>query len=284
MEYMSIYKQLNDPEWLRQKYEVENLSALQISKLAGCKTSNSVRQSLIKFGMPLRSRRDAQVIGRDDNLIIDSEILAGTLLGDASLQKSSKTSLIAAPYYTKKCKWEDYSHHVGRQFSKSGKVLLTFEEVFLQRKRWNANCEYYVFRTLSSSLLTPWYSKWYPSGQKIVPIDLVLTPKSILYWFLDDGYSTWRNRTNEVCGNRDNKTYTQRTKQVLMGFCSESFTKQENDYLCEEIGRLGIGASVRKCNSGSGWRIFISQESTNSFFDLIGECPVDSLKYKWKRI
>ncbi len=281
---MSIYKQLNDPEWLRQKYEVENLSALQISKLVGCKTSNSVRQSLIKFGMSVRSRRDAQVIGRDDNLIIDSEILMGTLLGDASLQKSSKTSLIAAPYYTKKCKWEDYSYHIGKQFSKSGEVHLTFEEVFLQRKRWNANCEYYVFRTLSSLLLTPWYSRWYPSGQKIVPPDLILTPKSILYWFLDDGYSTWRNREKEVCGTRNNKTYPQRTKQVIMGFCSESFTKQENEFLCNQLVRMGIKASVRKCNSGSGWRIFIGQESTNSFFDLIGKCPVDSLKYKWKRI
>ena len=283
MEYMSIYKQLDDPEWLHQKYEVETLSALQISKLAGCKTSNSARQALIKYGIPLRSYRDAQVIGRGDNLIIDEEVLTGTLLGDGSLQKSSKTSLIAAPYYTKKCKWEDYSLHVGGCFTKSGGVHLTFEKAFLQRKRWSANCEYYVFRTLSSSLLTPWYSKWYPSGQKVVPKDLVLTPRTVLYWFLDDGYSTWRNREGEVCKSRGNKTYPQRTKQVILGFCSESFTKQENDFLRKKLERMGIGASVRKCNSGSEWRIFIDQSVANAFFDLIGECPVDSLKYKWKR-
>jgi hypothetical protein len=280
---MSIYKQLNDPEWLHQKYEVENLSTLQISKLVGCKTPNSTRQALIKFGVPLRSRRDAQIIGRDDNLVIDEEVLTGTLLGDGSLQKSSKTSLIAAPYYTKKCKWEDYSHHVGRCFSKSGDPRLTFEQVFLKRKRWNANCEYYVFRTLSSLLLTSWYSKWYPSGKKIVPTDLVLTPRTVLYWFLDDGYSCYRHREKEVCRSRGNKAYPQRTKQVILGFCSESFTKQENDLLCKKLEGLGIGASVRKCNSGSGWRIFIDQSAANDFFDLIGECPVDSLKYKWKQ-
>lgn len=280
---MSIYKQLNDREWLLQKYAVENLSALQISKMLGCKTSNSVRQALVKLGIPIRSYRDAQVIGRDDNLIIDKEVLVGTLLGDGSLQKSSKTSLVAAPYYTKKCKWEDYSHHIGKCFSKSGEVNLTFEKAFLQRKKWNTNCEYYVFRTLSSVSLIPWYSKWYPMGQKVVPKDLVLTPRAMLYWFLDDGYSTWRNREEEVCRSRNNKTYPQKTKQVILGFCSESFTKQENDILCKKIAELGIGASVRKCNTGTGWRLFIDQTSTNDFFDLIGECPVESLKYKWKR-
>ena len=142
---MSKYELLNNPEWLLQKYRVEALSALQISKLVGCKTSNSVRQALMKFGVSLRSYREAQTIGRDDTVVIDNEILTGTLLGDASLQKSSKTSLIAAPYYTKKCKWEDYSKHVGEYFTKIGDVRLTLEQVFLKRKRWNVNCEYYVF-------------------------------------------------------------------------------------------------------------------------------------------
>lgn len=281
---MSIYEQLNDREWLRQKYVIENLSSLQISKMIGCKNSNSVRQALRKFDIPIRSYRDAQVVGRDDNLVIDEEVLNGTLLGDGSLQKSSKTSLIAAPYYTKKCKWEDYSNHIGKCFSKSGEVNLTFETTFLKRKRWSANCEYYVFRTLSSVSLTPWYSMWYPMGQKVVPKNLVLTPKTMLYWFLDDGYSTWRNREGEICRNRGNKAYPQKTKQVIMGFCSESFAKQENDFLCEKIKKMGIGASVRKCNTGTGWRLFIDQTSTNDFLDLIGRCPIDSLKYKWKQI
>lgn len=282
MEYMSIYKKLNDPEWLHQKYVIENLSALKISKLIGCKTSNSVRQSLIKFGIPIRSYREAQIIGRDDNLIINEEVLVGTLLGDASLQKSSKKSQIAAPYYTKKYKWEDYSYHVGKFFSKNGNPHITFEESFLQHKQWNSHCEYYVFRTLSSELLKPWYSKWYPVGRKVVPCDLVLNAKTMLYWFLDDGYSTWRNRSGEICKNRGNKKYPQRVKQVMLGFCSESFTKQENDFLCEKIKQLGIRASVRKSWAGTKYRIFIDQCNTNEFFELIGECPVDSLKYKWK--
>lgn len=279
---MSIYKQLNDREWIYQKYVIENFSALRIAKMVGCKTSNSVRQALQKFNIPIRSYRDAQVVGRDDNLIVDEEVLVGTLLGDGSLQKSSKTSSIAAPYYTKKCKWEDYSNHIGKIFSKSGEVNLTFEKVFLQRKRWSANCEYYVFRTLSSSLFIPWYSQWYPSGKKVIPANLCLTPRIMLYWFLDDGFSTWRNRTGEISHNRNNKVYSQKTKQVILGFCSESFTREENEFLCCRIERLGLGTSLRKCNSGTGWRIFISQESTNDFFDLIGECPVQSLKYKWK--
>lgn len=280
---MSIYNQLNDRDWIYQKYVVENLSALNISKLIGCKTSNSVRQALSKFGIPIRSYREAQVVGRDDNVIIDGEVLAGTLLGDGSLQKSSKISQVAAPYYTKKCKWEDYSLHIGKMFSKSGEVNLTFETSILKRKRWDVNCEYYIYRTLSSQLFSQWYSQWYPSGQKIVPKDLRLTPRMILYWFLDDGFSTWRNREGEISHNRNNEIYLQKTRQVILGFCSESFSKEDNEFLCNGLKKLGLESSVRKCNSGTGWRIFISQISVNTFFDLIGECPIESLKYKWKR-
>lgn len=279
MDYtMSEYELLNNKIWLEDQYLNKKISAKRISEFVGCKTSNSVRQALIKFDIPLRSYRDAQIIGRDDNLIIDEEVLSGTLLGDGSLQKSSKTSSTAAPYYTKKCKWEDYSLHIGKYFNKSGDINLSFQEQFLQRNKWNSVCEYYVFRTLSSNLLIPWYEKWYPSKnnyKKVVPIDLILTPKIILYWFLDDGYSTWRNREKEK--------YKQNTKQVICGFCSESFTKQENEFLCKELKKLNINSSVRKCNSGgSGWRIFIDQFNTNNFFNLIGNCPVDSMKYKWK--
>lgn len=45
---------LNDPNYLRQKYEVEELNASQVAKLIGC-TSGAVGDALVRFGIPKRT-------------------------------------------------------------------------------------------------------------------------------------------------------------------------------------------------------------------------------------
>ncbi len=116
--------------------------------------------------------------------------------------------------------------------------------------------------------------------KKLVPRDIIINPTVLLHWFLDDGFSTLRDRNQEYL----NKGWKQRTKQVIVGFCSESFSKEDNEFLANEIAKIGIGCYVGKCNSGTGYRIFINQKDTNKFFAIIGPPPVKSLEYKWKII
>jgi len=40
--------------------------------------------------------------------------------------------------------------------------------------------------------------------------------------------------------------------------------------------------NVRKANSGTGWRIYIPQSQVEMFYEIIGDCPVSSMEYKWK--
>jgi len=52
------------------------------------------------------------------------------------------------------------------------------------------------------------------------------------------------------------------------------------EYLISELNRLGIKSSLRKVKCGTGWHIRVSSTQVNDFFDLIGECPVESMQYK----
>lgn len=281
-----VYENLNNKEWLYQKYFIEKLSTLQISNIVGAKQSNSVRQAILRFGWSPRNYREGIVRNKNDCLIINKNVIDGSLLGDCSLGISNKNSKFARPYLHKKNKYRDHLIWFATQILPVDNIII---KEITHSLKYNNNVKYYnlySFRTQSSDKLLEFYTRWYPVNNgytKVVPRDIILTPTVLLHWFLDDGYSCWRNRDGEICKGRNNKAYPQKTKQIILGFCSESFTKEENDFLCENIKKMGIGASVRKSNGGTGWRLFIDQLSTNDFFDLIGECPVDSLKYKWKR-
>lgn len=273
------YPQLNNKDWLVEQYIDKKISINQIAKTMGCKASNSVRQALIRFEIPLRNYREAQIVNRIDDFIINQEVIDGTLLGDASLNKHSKTSDVSAPYYIKKSKWEEYSLHIGNFLSKSKTPNITYESYELEYKYRTSHVEYTTLRTESSDLLFPFYERWYPASnnyKKVVPSDLKLTPTSILYWFLDDGSTSYRKRNYQ-------NSWTQNVSQVRLTFCSESFTKDENEFLSQQINGFGISSRVIKSQWGSNWRIMVNQKSVNDFFDLIDECPIDCMQYKWKR-
>lgn len=281
-----IYKELNDKEWLYKKYFVDKLSTLQIAELVGAKEPNSVGQALKRFGWSLRNHRDGIIRNTEDFVIINKDFIDGSLLGDCSLGISNKNSDLTRPYLHKKNKYKDHLMWFAEQICPSSHITIKEVTHSIKYKDVIKHHKLFTFRTQSSNKLLEFYKRWYPSNnnyKKIVPTDLILTPTMILNWFLDDGSSTWRDRDGEICKSRNNASYPQKTKQVIVSFCSESFTKEENEFLCNQIKNFGINASVIKTSGGTGWRISIGQSSTNDFFNLIGECPVPSLAYKWKR-
>jgi len=284
MDYMmrkSIYSELNDKDWIHRKYFVENLSTIKIAKLVGASSPNSVRQAIIKFGFRPRNFREGIINGKKDLLIENREVIDGSLLGDSSLNIFNKKSKICCPYLVKKNKYEDHLLWFAGHLLPQDQINLKEEHHVIVWKGKESKCKTFVFRTLSSNKLKKYYKRWYPKEnnyRKLVPRDVKITPKLLLHWFLDDGYSTWRNRNKEM----SEKGWKQNKKQVLAGFCSESFSKLDNIFLINKIKQLGINCRLVKSQQGTGWRIKIDQTNTNKFFDLIGPCPIASLKYKWK--
>ncbi len=126
----SIYPELNNKEWLEQKYLVEKLSTLVIAKIIGAKQSNSVRQALIKFNIPLRDRREGQVVNRIDNVLLNIEVITGSLLGDTGLNISNKNSEYCAPYLYKKNKFLDHLSWFSQFVTKDSPINIKEEKYF----------------------------------------------------------------------------------------------------------------------------------------------------------
>jgi len=264
------YPQLNDKDWLHQKYVVEQLSTVKIGELVGAKRANSVRQALIRQGIPVRSVSDGLTCNREnDFFVLNQEVIEGCLLGDGFLRAHNPDSDNSYPYFSKRNINYDHIAYVAKNvFSKNWKQRVRENNEKFEARR------YVIFslRSYSHKELKPLFNRWYIDGTKIVPEDIDLTPTVLLHWFMDDGNSYQRRKESK-------------TKQVDITFCCESFSKSEQIVLCDKLkDGYGIDSSIRKCQWGSGWRIHLSQNPTKIFYDVIGKCPVKSMEYKWKHI
>lgn len=277
----SKYKLLNDKDWLYKKYITEGFSTVEIAHLAGIKQPNSVRQFLIKHEIPVRDVSDGLTYMRaDDGLILNHhsvQVIEGGLLGDSSMWSYNWHSNLSYPMLKRKNKHLDHVQYVATEMGISHSRIKS-EIAKLNGKKY----KHYVFKTLVHKELLSMYRKWYPSENnfvKSVPSDFVLTPISLLHWYMDDGTSSYRIRSEPQYKSGE---WKQRVKSIRLSFCSESFTRSENEFLVEQLKKLGVTAQVIPYPSGTGWRIKIPSSKTHDFFDVIGPCPVSSLAYRWK--
>jgi hypothetical protein len=113
-------------------------------------------------------------------------------------------------------------------------------------------------RTLSHTVFASLRERWYRDGRKVVPGDISISREFLLHWFLCDG----------ACSVNRGSAH--------MMFCTDSFTRQEVEYLIELLSSAGIEGALMRTN-----RIRIHQKSIERFYDYVGECPVACLRYKW---
>lgn len=250
---------------------VENRMSLNhITRELKLKSSNSARQALLKLGIKVRTTSEG-LRTNNEIITIDEEIVNGSLLGDAGLKKYNRLSENSFPYFYKKNKYYDHVCLIAESFYPSSYK----ERVKIDINKINdKEFEYYLFRTSVDEVFKKYYDEWYPSEnnfKKKVPTSLKLTPKTILHWFMDDGSSYRRIREGK------------RTNQIIICFSSESFSENDNLFLSEELNKYSLKSSIHKVSTGYGWRIGIPQSKNIDFLDLIGECPITSMNYKWKR-
>ena len=120
------------------------------------------------------------------------------------------------------------------------------------------NKPYYQVSPYTFSSFLVFYEDWYyydsqnPTKRiKKLPnnIKQFFTPLVIALWAMGDGYGA------------ANGSFV---------FCSESFSKEENELLCDLFFSLyGIKASLQKRGNVGNYRICISKESASTFFKLI---------------
>ena len=269
------YPLLNDDVWLRQKYLDEGLAPKIIAEIVGAANEASVRQALIRLGIPRRGYREAQVHRREhDGFILNGPVITGCLLGDASLEVSNKHSAECAPrFVTGHVNLGHVQFTAAALFENGGGDKIAERTTF--HKQIGRSYTWYVLQSQTHECLQPIFDQWYPEEhgyRKSVPMDIEMTPEVLLHWFLDDGFSTLRRR------GVDGKS-----QQVLVTLCSESFSVEDQEGLCAIINsRFDLDARLIRYHAGVGWRISIPQSRSTLFFEIIGPSPVPSLDYKWK--
>lgn len=262
------YPLLNDKEWLFQKYMKEGLGTRKMCKLAGAKTANSVRQALIRHSIPVRTIGDGLRHNNSDGIVINQSVIDGCLLGDGFLFKWNKSSDNSFPYFSKRNKYYDHIKYVSE-------ILFgdRWEERVKENNEKSLGKRQIIFtlRSLSNKKLLPFYTRWYPEWnncKKIIPEDIEITSDLLLHWFLDDGSSYLRKR---------------KTRQVVITLCSECFSKDNQEIIIEKANsKFDLSMRLNKANSGIGYRIVIPQSKVDNFYNIIGDCPVSSMEYKWK--
>lgn len=238
---------------LEKLYIIEKKSTCEISLMLGC-DSSSVHRRLKKLEIAIRNKSQSHLKGYYFNG--DLDVLYGSLLGDGGLVRRNKRTNCGLAYFAKGNVNYDHVFHVGQAILGSD-----------PRVRIKENPGIFRFSTLSCQKFLEEYERWYKNEIKIVPKDLLLNSKIVLHWFLDDGSTSWHR------------------KSVELTFASESFSKDDNEFLINQLCKLGINANLQKINAGTGYRIGVYQKSSvKNFFDFIGPCPVGigSLFYKWK--
>lgn len=258
------YPLLNDRDWLYETYISKSLSTNAMRDIVGCKASNSVRQALIRNGIYVRTPSEGLTIGNPP-ITINAEMIDGCLLGDAWLFKYNTQSNTSLPYFIKKNKYIDHIKYNAIQLYPTIESI----EQFISPDT-SSGYEYHIFRTPVYKELMPFYNRWYSGGNRQPPDDIIITPITLLNWFMDDGCSSYRRRESK-------------TQQVTIALSCEGFMPDKIDMLSVKLREYtDLPFKMVRCNSGCGYRISLSQAYVPEFFAYIGDCPVKSFQYKWK--
>jgi hypothetical protein len=115
---------------------------------------------------------------------IQQEILVGSLLGDGCLFKTQPGTLpfLSITRKTGDIEYLKWEHEIFKDFCASP---VTSRDIF--DKRTHKIYHQSKMVTRKACVFESYYNKWYPSGKKLIPKDLVLSTLICSIWFCDDG-------------------------------------------------------------------------------------------------
>ena len=209
-------------------------------------------------------RKYTTLIGRETNSIKHKsikevnltkeqfEIIYGCMLGDMSISKTEKLARIAI---SQGGKHEEYFDHLTNIFSNYlGKITKTPR----YDKRTDKYYNKFSVRFLANELYLKLYKIFYPNGKKTITKEWLskLTPRSIAYWFMDDG-AKWGV------------------------FATNCFTKEEviliKDWFKEQYD---IDTRIYTIPNKEQYELIVEHSSLQKFENLIREYLISSMRYK----
>jgi len=205
-----------------------------------------------------------------EKILISSEqqeILNGLMLGDGCIQYSSKESKNPRLCIVRSILDKDYmlwQYHKLETLCKSG---IKHHSYFDER----TNKTYYKVQLQSRSLpnLKTIRDRWYPDNNKVVPLDLQLTPLICAVWFCDDGSIIHRNK-----------------KATELKLSTHGFSFEENLFLTSALGKE-LNEKFRICKDESKFYIAGSTKAALAFIEYIDNSFPEGMSRKsdkWRKV
>ena len=238
------------------KYYKRGLNDYEIARIMNISDSTTFRWRK-SFGLPPMNTKPSlhakEIVPTNEQL----EILAGTLLGDSSLQYYPKYGWSAPKF---KCDHgvaqKGYAILLNNKLKSLGSKLKIYSRL---DKRRNTIQTSYTVATGSNPYFHKMYKMLYSSGKKEVCKEILehFTVVSLAYLYMDDGF--FHQGTADIC----TECFSKESVELLVKFFKEKFN-------------LHFGLSKRN----KGYRLRLSICDFQKFKHLINPYVIDSLKYK----
>lgn len=235
-----------DEDWLTDKIEHEELSPNEIGDMFNVDGA-TIRYWIDKFGIsPFQEQQMSIGLTQYEKSVVE-----GSLLGDGSIPKTE----FGNERFTVSNNKIAYLKYIRNQLNDE-----LFNDGWLSNRkdRNTANGE---LKTKCTSEFTQLRDDWYDETKKL-PEQFTLDTVNLKHWYIQDGSVTNENRN------------------PVISICWP--TEDEVERLVKEVKNLIGDASLYENNRGE-YTIYIPSDYVDSFFGMIGSCPVDSYKYKWIR-
>ena len=188
-----------------------------------------------------------------------SAILAGTILGDAFVQKmGSKNARLRLEHGEKQ---EDYLLWKGQQFPK----LFNGSPERLERVHPQTKKTYTYWRWQSNATpeLGYWRAQFYPEGKKRIPenlAEMIREPIALAVWYMDDGYYSPEQKHSFLYLGRVSKGEAEIAAEAIQ--CNFDITVKIYD------------------KKEKGFALFFSVAETKKLHALVAQDVVPSMRYK----
>jgi len=187
------------------------------------------------------------------------KILEGCLLGDGHLELHKNGKNASFIYNSSSKEHVEYVHNFFLEYCTDNYQKVHRREYF--DNRTNKTYVTYGFKTKSLPFFTKEHDRFYVNRVKIVPRDLEMNNKLLLFWYVGDG------ELDSVYG--------------YIKLHTNSFKYEEILFLCEILSKYGAKPQKKKENE---YLISIPRKKVKSFLKYIGTCPINDYLHKWNEV
>ncbi len=186
------------------------------------------------------------------------EVVVGVLLGDACLESQNQSRT----YRLKIEQSADHEAYVRHLRSELGGWVLSGPRRREKTSRLGTPTVSWAFNTVSHGAFRFYAQQFYLHGRKQVPklIHRWLSPRSLAYWFMDDG-----------------SMKSSQSKAVILN--TQAFELPDVQRLIDVLAsHFQLAAKVRKQSDGN--QVFISGRSFEKFRELVDPFVIPEMRYK----